>query len=161
MPRPCCRSRTMPSMPKAGAIMADYIERRRQQPHFANARSIRNALDRARLRHANRLFEASNGPTDAAALSTITAGRYQGQPRVFRSTRRGAIAMNHKTTHRTVGPLGRLFTARRRGRGYHQRWSRLGAPRCHGRSLRAQHNLRAADHKIDPQQDAARYSIVT
>ncbi|UXN67639.1 CbbX protein (plasmid) [Phyllobacterium sp. A18/5-2] len=55
------------------AIMADYIERRRQQPHFANARSIRNALDRARLRHANRLFEASNGPTDAAELSTITA----------------------------------------------------------------------------------------
>jgi probable Rubsico expression protein CbbX len=55
------------------AVMADYIERRRQQPHFANARSIRNALDRARLRHANRLFEASDGPTDAAALSTITA----------------------------------------------------------------------------------------
>ena len=29
-----------------------------QQPHFANARSIRNALDRARLRQANRLFAA-------------------------------------------------------------------------------------------------------
>jgi hypothetical protein len=54
-------------------IMADYIKRRRQQPHFANARSIRNALDRARLRHANRLFEASRGPTDAMTLSTITA----------------------------------------------------------------------------------------
>ena len=26
------------------------------QPHFANARSVRNALDRARLRQASRLF---------------------------------------------------------------------------------------------------------
>ena len=33
-----------------------YIDRRMQQPHFANARSIRNALDRMRLRQANRLF---------------------------------------------------------------------------------------------------------
>jgi len=36
----------------------EYIERRMQQPHFANARSIRNALDRMRLRQAKRLFEA-------------------------------------------------------------------------------------------------------
>ena len=36
--------------------MQEYIEKRKQQPHFANARSIRNALDRARLRQANRLF---------------------------------------------------------------------------------------------------------
>jgi hypothetical protein len=53
--------------------MADYIARRRAQPHFANARSIRNALDRARLRQANRLFEGAAGPLDAAALSTISA----------------------------------------------------------------------------------------
>ena len=32
-----------------------------RQPHFANARSIRNALDRARLRQANRLFEGRKG----------------------------------------------------------------------------------------------------
>jgi probable Rubsico expression protein CbbX len=57
----------------ARAVMASYIERRRRQPHFANARSIRNALDRARLRHANRLFEAASGTVDAAALTTITA----------------------------------------------------------------------------------------
>jgi hypothetical protein len=30
--------------------------RRIPQPHFANARSVRNALDRARLRQASRLF---------------------------------------------------------------------------------------------------------
>ena len=52
--------------------MAEYIGIRRAQPHFANARSIRNALDRARLRQANRLFETAKGPIDAVALSTIT-----------------------------------------------------------------------------------------
>jgi hypothetical protein len=30
------------------------------QPRFANARSVRNALERARLRHANRLVAASS-----------------------------------------------------------------------------------------------------
>jgi probable Rubsico expression protein CbbX len=58
--------------PKARAAMAEYIGIRRAQPHFANARSIRNALDRARLRQANRLFETAKGPIDAVALSTIT-----------------------------------------------------------------------------------------
>ena len=59
--------------PEARTIMASYIEARRQQPHFANARSIRNALDRARLRQANRLFMTASGPLDAASLSTIAA----------------------------------------------------------------------------------------
>jgi hypothetical protein len=53
--------------------MADYIELRRQQPHFANARSIRNALDRARLRQANRIFETATGPVTAEELCTIKA----------------------------------------------------------------------------------------
>ncbi len=55
----------------AVTVMADYIARRRGQPHFANARSIRNALDRARLRQANRLFEETKGPVNAEQLSTI------------------------------------------------------------------------------------------
>ena len=55
----------------ARAALCDYIARRRAQPHFANARSIRNALDRARLRQANRLFETAAGPLDGAALSTL------------------------------------------------------------------------------------------
>ncbi|MGF1628564.1 MAG: CbbX protein [Kiloniellaceae bacterium] len=57
----------------AEAALKDYIAARRRQPHFANARSIRNALDRARLRQANRLFESAQGPLDAAALSAIDA----------------------------------------------------------------------------------------
>lgn len=61
----------------------DYIGLRRKQPHFANARSIRNALDRARLRQANRLFESARGPLDAAALSTITEADIR-PSRVFR-----------------------------------------------------------------------------
>ena len=34
----------------------NYLRLRIAQPHFANARSVRNALDRARLRQASRLF---------------------------------------------------------------------------------------------------------
>ncbi|MFZ1815845.1 MAG: CbbX protein [Rhizobiaceae bacterium] len=58
---------------EACTVMQDYIRLRRAQPHFANARSIRNALDRARLRQANRLFSTANGPVTATQLSTITA----------------------------------------------------------------------------------------
>ena len=43
---------------EAESAFARYIHLRRQQPHFANARSIRNALDRMRLRQATRLFAA-------------------------------------------------------------------------------------------------------
>jgi probable Rubsico expression protein CbbX len=36
--------------------LREYLELRMAQPHFANARSVRNALDRAKLRQANRLL---------------------------------------------------------------------------------------------------------
>jgi len=55
---------------EARLAMSDYVARRRKQPHFANARSIRNALDRARLRHANRLLD-QGGPASVEVLSTI------------------------------------------------------------------------------------------
>ncbi len=57
----------------AKQALSAYIELRRRQPHFANARSIRNALDRARLRQANRLFSQAKGPLSGQALSTISA----------------------------------------------------------------------------------------
>ena len=50
-----------------------YISRRRQLPFFANARSVRNALDRLRLRHANRLFSRRGQPLSREALITIEA----------------------------------------------------------------------------------------
>jgi probable Rubsico expression protein CbbX len=62
--------------PAAAAALDEYIARRLKQPHFANARSIRNALDRARLRQANRLFALigeNRATLDAEALSTLTA----------------------------------------------------------------------------------------
>ena len=51
--------------------LGDYVARRRARPHFANARSIRNALDRARLRQAVRLFDDDGGRVSAEQLSTI------------------------------------------------------------------------------------------
>jgi probable Rubsico expression protein CbbX len=61
---------------EAEKAMQEYIHLRKQQPHFANARSIRNALDRARLRQANRIFKlAMEGTATVTAqeLSTISA----------------------------------------------------------------------------------------
>jgi probable Rubsico expression protein CbbX len=54
----------------ARQAMQEYIDLRMDQPRFANARSIRNALDRARLRQANRLF-AQGGVLNADMLQTI------------------------------------------------------------------------------------------
>jgi probable Rubsico expression protein CbbX len=58
--------------PRAKSVFLSYIEHRRTQPHFANARSIRNALDRARLRQARRLLDEGS-PVDKSALQTIEA----------------------------------------------------------------------------------------
>jgi probable Rubsico expression protein CbbX len=55
------------------AVFARYLERRMTLPHFANARSVRNALDRARLRHASRLLNDADTVADDAVLTTITA----------------------------------------------------------------------------------------
>ena len=65
-------------------VLREYIAQRRCQPNFSNARSIRNALDRARLRHANRLFERRDAPLSPASLSTIAPEDFRGS-RVFRS----------------------------------------------------------------------------
>ena len=42
--------------PAAEATFRDYLGRRLSQPRFSNARSVRNALERARLRHAGRIL---------------------------------------------------------------------------------------------------------
>jgi len=68
---------------EAQTAMHEYIARRMTQPRFANARSIRNALDRTRLRQANRLFENRTAPLDRGALETITAADIRAS-RVFR-----------------------------------------------------------------------------
>ncbi len=58
---------------EACAVFADYIARRMQLPFFANARSIRNAIDRARMRQANRLFSRMGRQLTKLDLMTIEA----------------------------------------------------------------------------------------
>ncbi|MHB1090563.1 MAG: CbbX protein [Ilumatobacteraceae bacterium] len=67
----------------ARQALGDYIALRRQQPHFANARSIRNALDRARLRQANRHLTA--GIVKIHDLSVIEGADIRAS-RVFSTT---------------------------------------------------------------------------
>jgi probable Rubsico expression protein CbbX len=57
--------------PGAREVFEEYLSYRIQQPHFANARSVRNALDRARLRQASRLFADKDREFTPDDLSTI------------------------------------------------------------------------------------------
>jgi probable Rubsico expression protein CbbX len=72
---------------------ADYLTRRLQQPYFANARSVRNALERARLRQAKRIFEAALAgvPPTADELARIDAADIRAS-RVFGAARDSARA---------------------------------------------------------------------
>lgn len=63
--------------------LAEYIPLRMKLAHFSNARSIRNALDRARLRQANRLFASRGKSLAKADLMTIEAEDIRAS-RVFR-----------------------------------------------------------------------------
>jgi len=72
----------------AAVALREYIALRKAQPHFANARSIRNALDRARLRQAKRLFERRGAPLTREALMTIEAGDLRAS-RVFAAAAQG------------------------------------------------------------------------
>ena len=42
----------------AELALTEYIKKRKEKPLFANARSVKNALDRARMRQANRIFDS-------------------------------------------------------------------------------------------------------
>jgi hypothetical protein len=81
---------------------ADYLALRTRQANFANARSVRNALDRSRLRQANRLFATAmqgGAPIDAAALTLIAAADVRAS-RVFTeplAANAGAPASSHAT----------------------------------------------------------------
>ncbi|MEP6502998.1 MAG: CbbX protein, partial [Betaproteobacteria bacterium] len=59
--------------PAARAAFEEYLGRRLAQPHFANARSVRNALDRMRLRQASRLFAQRDRELTRDDLTTIVA----------------------------------------------------------------------------------------
>ncbi|MBK8569027.1 MAG: CbbX protein [Nitrosomonadales bacterium] len=59
--------------PEAEKAFSEYIPLRMKMEHFANARSIRNALDRARMRQANRLFAGAKKSLTKIDLMTIEA----------------------------------------------------------------------------------------
>ena len=73
---------------EAEAVLREYIELRQTQPNFSNARSIRNALDRARLRQATRLLAQRDKPLSARELMTIEAQDIRAS-RVFAQAARG------------------------------------------------------------------------
>ncbi len=60
----------------------EYLARRMAQPHFANARSVRNAIDRAKLRQASRLLQRG-GRVAVEELRRLDADDIR-QSRVFR-----------------------------------------------------------------------------
>jgi probable Rubsico expression protein CbbX len=71
---------------KSREAMQRYIENRIRRPNFANARSIRNALDRARLRQANRLFaRAMHGERASSDALTLIAAEDLLSSRVFQN----------------------------------------------------------------------------
>ena len=70
--------------PDAEVALREYIARRITQPHFANARSVRNALDRARLRQASRIVGGTGRAVSRDDLSTITAADLRAS-RVFQA----------------------------------------------------------------------------
>ena len=59
--------------PQAEAAFVQYIQRRKEKPLFANARSIKNALDRARMRQANRIFDSRGQVLTKRELVNIEA----------------------------------------------------------------------------------------
>jgi len=58
--------------PAAEAALREYVERRVQRPRFAHGRSIRNAIDRARMRQASRLYDR-RGALERSDLVAIEA----------------------------------------------------------------------------------------
>jgi hypothetical protein len=59
--------------PGGRETFGDYLTLRLKQPHFANARSVRNALDRMRLRQASRLFADRDRALTREDLTTLEA----------------------------------------------------------------------------------------
>jgi probable Rubsico expression protein CbbX len=57
----------------AEIALVQYIRKRKERPLFANARSIKNALDRARMRQANRIFDSRGQVLTKRELVNIEA----------------------------------------------------------------------------------------
>ena len=58
---------------EAEFALLEYVQKRRELPLFANARTMSNAIDTARMRHANRMFNSGDRILTKADLVTIEA----------------------------------------------------------------------------------------
>ena len=58
---------------EAEAALLSYVEKRSKLPLFANARTMSNAIDTARMRHANRMFNSGDKILTKSDLVTIQA----------------------------------------------------------------------------------------
>jgi probable Rubsico expression protein CbbX len=58
---------------EAEFALLEYIRKRKDLPLFANARTISNAIDTARMRHANRMFNSGDKILTKSDLVTIQA----------------------------------------------------------------------------------------
>jgi probable Rubsico expression protein CbbX len=76
----------------ARGAFAEYLARRIGQPHFANARSVRNALDRARLRQASRLFADRGKQLTREDLTTLAESDIRAS-RVFGAAQPSALPL--------------------------------------------------------------------
>ena len=57
--------------PDAEQLLLEYITKRMELPLFANARTVTNAIDAARMRHANRMFNSGDMVLTKSDLVTI------------------------------------------------------------------------------------------
>ena len=56
---------------EAEAALLEYISKRKEMPLFANARTIANAIDTARMHHANRMFNSGDKILTKSDLVTL------------------------------------------------------------------------------------------
>ena len=58
---------------EAEEILLEYVDKRKDLPLFANARTMGNAIDTARMRHANRMFNSGDKILTKSDLVTLQA----------------------------------------------------------------------------------------
>jgi probable Rubsico expression protein CbbX len=58
--------------PDAEEVFREYVARRMRRPRFAHARSVRNGIERARLRHANRVYDCIRTGTATPTAEMLT-----------------------------------------------------------------------------------------
>jgi probable Rubsico expression protein CbbX len=76
----------------AESAFQEYLELRMKQPRFANGRSVRNWLDRVRMRHAVRLYQAASGGRRLTKRDLVTiAAEDVRKSRVFQAGSRGDV----------------------------------------------------------------------